>query len=195
MWRFLLLVLVAMAASPAWASWESEKAAADRCFAEVNDDPSIGSTSGKLVLGEPTAAQLADSSIPTPEEAEAVRVGSVRVVPCRNQMLAALHRHHPLIAPAYELRWLQLDVVYDQLIHRRITFGNANYLIHESYLAFRERERRYIAMQDEMARREDAERDRAWVDEVRRWRNSTRDAYPSPRVVVCSWQGSTLICI
>ena len=177
-------------------SLEEGLARAKACGESVAADAVLRPLFVKLApQGMPTSAQLADASIPTPDEARLVEHRSQRLEPCRGISLSVVRQYHPLLEPTYQLLYVQSDMIYLQLVRRQISYGNANGLLRDVNAEFDRRERAYVQMRTDELRREQAERDRQTAEEARRWRDSMRSSYSPPKVVVCSWRGSMLICI
>jgi hypothetical protein len=171
------------------ASWESDAGEARACFSRVDGDPSLKGINGKLVRRDPTLNQLADQSIPNEYEVQLIDRRAQSERSCRELMLSAVQKHHPYLTSAYQIRFFQFDVVYLQLLQRRINFGNANRLLHEAYLNFSEREDRYLQAESDQQRR-------ALADSMR---DLSRQAQSSPPPsgtgrMTCRWIGPTLYC-
>jgi hypothetical protein len=188
----LLLVLAPAASALAGifgSSWAEMRDSANACFDAIDDQAEFRALNLKLPPGKPTIDNLADESLPNDSELGALRNRASLAASCREKMLSAMREHHPYLLPALELRYFQVDLVYVQLMQRRITFGNANRLIEQSYLEFAARE---------------AEYDRARNDEQRRaladsMRDLSRQAQSSPPPsgtgrMTCRWIGPTLYC-
>jgi hypothetical protein len=170
-------------------SWAEERDKANRCYELVDRDPEFRSLYVKLAIDSPTLDQLADMTLPTESEAMLIRGLAGKRVPCREGMLAALREHHPFLVSSYEIRNFQWDIVYAQLMNRRITFGNANRLIHQSELEFRKRQEKYNQARSDEQRR-------ALADSMR---DLSRQAQSSPPPsgsgrMTCRWIGPTLYC-
>ncbi len=130
---FLLVLCLGVIVAPATSSdldWDRGVSSANSCFDAVGNDPELAIL--KLTSANPSAQQLADQSVPSEAEVRIIKVAAARVQPCRGAMLAAVRANHPSLIAVYELRYLQVDAVYEQLLQRRVTFGNANRLLHES---------------------------------------------------------------
>lgn len=175
-------------------SFEDERAAANACLAEVNSDSTL-ELSSTLTAANPTLEHMTDAKLPTEQDAQRIRAASPRVKKCRGMMLDAVKEFHPFLLPAYEILYWQRDLVYAQLVERRITFGNANRLLNEAFLEFRQREVRYMEAQSERARLEEAERNRSFAEQARQTQQAIRDSYTPPRFYTCYWQGSVLTCM
>jgi hypothetical protein len=104
--------------------------------------------------------------------------------------LAANRKHHPFLAPALELRNFQDDVVFSQLLQRRITYGNAARLLHQSWLEFKTREAQYNQTQTEGQRRALAES----LDALARQARAAAPPLPGAARLSCRWVGPTLYC-
>jgi hypothetical protein len=170
-------------------SWEDDRDKASSCFDSVYYAPEFREISDKLPIANPTLQQLSDESVPTESEAQKIRDRVDRARRCRELMMSAIREHHPYLLSAIELRYFQADIVYVQLLQRRITFGNANRLLQESWLQLREREDRYDQARSEEQRRALAES----------MRDLSRQAQSSPPPagtgrMTCRWIGPTLYC-
>jgi hypothetical protein len=170
-------------------SWEEDRAVADKCYASANNDPALQLTAGKLVINYPSVAQLSDDTTPSVDEAETIRQGAERVRPCRDLMSRALQKHHPFLVAVFDIRNFQIDLVYVPLIKRQITYGNANRLLHESFLEFQSRWDKYEQARSDEQRRVLAES----------MRDLSRQAQSSPPPsgtgrMTCRWIGPTLYC-
>lgn len=195
----LLLFVLSIALSDsvdASSTWAGAVDDADRCTEAVTRDGAFAGLGRKLVPeGTPNLDQLTDDSIASAAEIELIRQRSSRMLPCREIILNAARRHHPLLVSALEVFYFQADMVYVQLIKQRITFGNANKLLRESGLEYEARERAYFQAQSDQQRQEQAERDRRLADQARRWRDSIDRDYPPGKVTTCSWNASMLVCM
>lgn len=189
-----VVATIALAMSPASASvlgstWSQDAEAIGTCITEADRDPGVQSLTGKLVRRDPTMSQIADETLPTVVQARAVELRSRREKPCRDLTLAAVRKHRPPLVSAYQIRFHQMDMVYLQLIQRRIAFGNANRLLHEAYLAFSMREDQFLQAQSEADRRALGES----LDRLSQQTQSTPPPTGTGRMT-CRWVGPTLYC-
>lgn len=185
-WALFASVLI-FQTGDARADWQDDTKRANDCYADAARDPAIQILHHRLALGsEPTLDQLADEGFATDADISAARLRDERTRPCREVLLASAAKHHPFLRPAYQMRFFQTDLVLVQFMQRRITYGNANMLLKQSYLDFAEREARYFQAQSEAQRRAVAE--------------SMDSLAQSPRIptgsgrMTCRWVGSTLYC-
>lgn len=193
---FLTLLATVLACTLASArTFEEDRDAANACFRARDAAPELQRLAQRLAYADPTSSQLADSGVASAEEQSAIQRRQNAGAQCREMMLAATRANHPWLTSAFEIRYLQIDLVLMKLLERRITFGAANRLMHDSFLELSGRLERYAQLVAEQDRREQAERDRQTAEEARRWRDSMKSTYAPPKVVVCSWRGSLLICI
>jgi hypothetical protein len=66
------------------ADWEQEAGKAVSCYDEVRRVPELQPLDLKLAPGQPTLDQLADETVPTPNEVALIRLRSDRTEICRN---------------------------------------------------------------------------------------------------------------
>jgi hypothetical protein len=171
-------------------SWQTEREKANSCFQNADRVSSVSLIATRLVRRYPDAAQLADEAIPDEPEAHAVQNRARLELPCRDLMLAAVRNHHPLLLSAYKIRYSQLDLVYEKLIQRRISFGNANRLMKESHLNLRLE----LSMYDE-ARSGDERRARAeLLDRLVKYTQFVLRPPPDTGRLTCHWVRPTLYC-
>jgi hypothetical protein len=186
-----LAVVIALAlAPPAWASpasWEEAEAQIAACFTAMDRDPALAVVNAKFARRDPTAAQLADRSLATTDEAEALRLRIRKTRPCRELRLAAVRAFHPLLEPAYTALYYQADQVFAYLIDRSLTYGSANRLAAESLALFQERSRAYF---------EGSETERRAVSET--WGEQLQRAHSNPPPPAgdndCRWVELNLVC-
>ncbi len=132
-------------------------------------------------------SQLADESLPTVEEVPIIRQRAERLQACRETMLVAVRRHHPYLAPVLELRNFKFKIVYVELMQRRISYGNANRLLHEAWLEARAAEAQYDRARSEAERR-------ALAESFDRMDRQVRSPPPGSGRMTCRWIGATLYC-
>lgn len=161
-----------------------------RCFTQVDNDPSVHPVTGRVVRRDPSLSQLADEAIPDENESRAIQVRAEREVACRELLLAAAREHRAPLISAYQVRFFQTDLVYTQLMKRRITFGNANRLIQEAYLAFSAREDQYLQARNDAQRRAIADS----LNQISQQARTPPPPYPSSGRLTCRWVGPTLYC-
>jgi hypothetical protein len=170
-------------------SWSEDRDRASACFDSVASGPDVLPLSGKLARRDPTLVQLADENLPSDEDVRALTLRSQKERRCQEMMLSAVREHHSWFESAYQIRFFQVDLVYVQLLKKRITFGNANRLLQESYLEFSAREDQYFQARSDEQRRVLAES----------MRDLSRQAQSSPPPsgtgrMTCRWIGPTLYC-
>ena len=186
----LIFTTLPAAAGLFGSSWDEDIGKAAACVDAVAAQPESQAMAQKLVIQEPTLDQLSDRSIPTEAEAQEIRRGTAAVRPCRELTLAALRKHHPFLVSTFQLRFFQVDLVYVQLIQRRIAFGDANRLMQESWLEFRRNQEQYAQARADAERRAQAEA----VDALMRQAHSAPPPPPGARRLNCRWIGPTLYC-
>lgn len=188
------LVALTLLAWPAAAGlfdsgWDEARDKVNACTADVDKSPRLSSLNARLVRRNPTLVQLADESLPSETDAADVKVRAEMEGPCRSSMLAALGEHHPGLRPAYQLRYLQTDLVYVKLLQRRISFGNANRLLHESWIELDGRQQAYNRAQSDAERRAIGES----LDRLARAAQASPPPAGTGRLT-CRWIGPTLYC-
>ncbi len=184
----LILALTLVLANAADdASWTVAKAKIAACFDAMDRDPALAIVNAKFARQSPTPAQIVDKSVPTEEEAEALRLRVKTTRPCREMRLAAVQEHHPELEPAYRTLYYQADQVFDYLQQRAIDYGTANRLSAAALATFRQREQSYFA-------RTPAERAKLaqeWSDGLARGHSNPPP--PSPELV-CEWDDLNILC-
>lgn len=190
--RILLTALasVVLLAFSAHASWDSEYQKVVACSSAVDSDPRLSPINKKLAVEAPTFEQLSDQSIPTETESSLLRERLQRKQPCRDLERAAIQTFHPWMLPAADLRYFQAELVYVQLIQRRLVYGNANALLRQSFLEFSERWSAYQKARSDEERRQLA---RGFEDLSRQFQSAPPPA-PGASRVTCQWVGPTLHC-
>jgi hypothetical protein len=172
-------------------SWQTERDKANSCFQNADRDSSVSLIVARFVRRNPDSAHLADEAIPNESEAQAVQNRARLEGPCRELMLTAVRNHHPLLLSTYKIRYFQSDLVYEKLIQRRISFGNANRLMKESYLTLWIQQTLYDEARSEHERRAVAE----MSDRLAKHTQFTLLPLPGPGRLTCHWVGPTLYCV
>jgi hypothetical protein len=185
--------VVALALALAWpaqaspASWDDAEKQIAACFAAMDRDPALALVNAKFARRNPTAAQLADRTLATDDEADALRLRVRKTRPCREMRLAAVRAFHPLLEPAYTALYYQADQVFAYLIDRLLTYGSANRFAAESLALFQQRSRAYFAA-DEGARRSLSE---TWSEQLQRAHSNPP---PPEGDNACGWVELNLEC-
>jgi hypothetical protein len=186
--RFVGLFVAAcvLGISPRAATWAEAEAEIAACFQAMDRDPALTVVNAKFARRNPSAAQLADQSFVSADEAGALRLRVQKTRPCRELRLAAVKAHHPLLDPAYATLYYQADQVFDYLQQGAVTYGAANRLSAEALDLFQARERAYLAApaDERVALAE------VWRDELQRGHSNP----PPPPSQSCSWQGLNIAC-
>jgi hypothetical protein len=188
-WRLLSvcsLVFVAIVTARA-GTWTEDEAKIAACFAAMDREPALTVVNAKFARREPTAAQLADRSLPSEEEVAALRLRVAKTRPCRELRLKVVKAHHPLLEPAYITLYYQADQVFSYLTDAVISYGIANRLAGESLSAFRARERAYFAA-GAVERRALSER---WSEALQRAHSNPPPSVPARD---CAWQDLNIAC-
>ena len=187
---FSLASLAAAAASgggddPGWKAADGLIAV---CFSEVDNDPPLAAVNGKYPRRDPSAAQLADKSVATDDEADRLKLRMDTVARCRAMRIEAVSRYYPSLLPAYDILYYQADQLFDYLRRKWITYGEANRLSKISQAQFKERESAYfsaVTAQDRLAL------SKGWSDMLGRVRH---DRPPAPTPATCDWVDLALVC-
>lgn len=161
------------------------------------------------------APMLSIESIPTKAEVAGIRAYADARSQCRSKTVGEYRVHAPQRVPLLEEIGFKSDLVIAQLISRRISYGNANRLLKEAYLAglsqWSEATRRELAeaQQMEMQRRDMRIREQRAEAEEQAARAATLATLPKPAQPLilqspsvpnqsvrtyCYWVGSTLSC-
>lgn len=98
------------------------------CMQRIAQNPANREVAIHLPLDgqDPTPAQLADGAPPTAAEAEALRGIHQDVIACREKTLASFAAISPEAIPVAKDAYRKSDEVMDQLINRKISWGEAN---------------------------------------------------------------------
>lgn len=154
----------------------------------MDRDPALSMVNAKFARRDPTPAQLADASVPTAEEGEALRLRSRKTNPCRELRLSAVRKFHPHLAPAYVTLYYQTDQVFSYLADALITYGSANRLSLEAFTLFEHRSKAYFAADPA----EQAALANVWDEALQRAHSD-----PPPSGVLpatCEWRELNLAC-
>jgi hypothetical protein len=89
--------------------------------------------------GEPTATQMADKTYPTPEEAEALQKVHDRLAACRNSAINDYDEVNPAMRGIAKESFKEADAIDDDIINRRITWGEANRRYYEGKLKMKDK--------------------------------------------------------
>lgn len=185
----LVLALVfALAAAADDAPCRTTQAKVAACFEAMDRDPALAIVNAKFARQSPTPAQIIDKSVPSEDEAKALRLRVKTTRPCREMRLAAVQAHHPDLEPAYRTLYYQADQVFDYLQQRAIDYGTANRLSAAALTTFRQREQSYFA-------RTPAERAKLaqeWTNGLARGHSNPPP--PSPDLV-CEWEDLNILCV
>lgn len=196
MWRLLLMTVVALnsiAVADAdlfGPGWSGKRDQANACYEAVDRDVEFQSLRGRLVFDAPTLGQLSDETVPSSGDVDTIESFWRKRSPCREMMVMALREHHPFLLPAYEIRNFQWDIVFAHLLKRRITFGNANQLIYDAELEYRQRKASYDQSRSDEQRRAIAQS----LDRVNQQARSAPPPPPGVGRLKCRWVGPTLYC-
>jgi hypothetical protein len=157
-----------------------------QCFQAVDDDSVFAGVIAKFPHERATSVQLANKSIATDAEAEALRLLMRRVRDCREKELAVVDVRDPHLGPAYRTFHYQQDQVLDYLQQQAITFGAANRLNAEAraYLAAREQ------VYGNVARERRPELASSWDEELQRGHSNP----PPDPGRVCVWDKINILC-
>jgi hypothetical protein len=169
------------------ATRDGDEAAIAACFEAMDRAPELQPVNKKFARRNPTAEQLADTSVASEAEADMLRLRIVKTRPCRELRLDAVRRHDPLLEPAYKTLYYQADQVFEYLSEGWITFGEANSLARLALLAFEARQSAYVAAASDAARRELSE---AWSEQLQRAHSNP----PPDGLVTCAWEDDNLAC-
>lgn len=157
-------------------------------------NPEVAGLSGKVPIVSPdeiTPVMLALESVPTLQEAEAIKLLARDQHECREKMDRVAKDHWPTQNAMRKALAFKLDLVTAQLIKRRITFGNANRLYQEAAL---EAEGALTADRKEQLDKVRAQEAIAWRtvgDGIRAIAGSQKpESDPEP----CNWSGATMDC-
>lgn len=188
------------------------------CSQRMND-AGLQAMSGKLPLAsyeEISATMLSIEAVPTSREVSAIKSLADAQAQCRAKLVTAMRTEEPTRVPGYEQFMFKTDLVYAQLMNRKISFGNANRLLKEAYLdglnRLTEDTKREIAeaQDQEYKRRQLQVQESIAESEAEKARAATIQAMPRPTPVTvptippmsipktqqtsCMWIGSSLNC-
>lgn len=182
-----LALIVALATGTEDASWQATQAKVAACFEAMDRDPALAIVNAKFARQSPTLLQLLDRSVPSEEEAEALRLRVKTTRPCREMRLAAVQAHKPDLEAAYRTLYYQADQVFDYLQQRAIDYGTANRLSAAALTKFRQREQ--LNTDGTPAQR--AKLAQEWSDDLARGHSNPPP--PSPDLI-CDWDGLNIMC-
>lgn len=188
--KFLRLACVAAFATAFAAActgtWSEDEAEIAACFRAMDLAPELSVVNAKFARRDPTAAQLADATFASADEAEALRLRALKTRPCRALRLEAVARHHPALEPAYTALYYQTDQVFDYLRQGAIAYGTANRLSAEAFAQFKTREAAYFAAAPQAR----AALSDAWREELQRAHSNP----PPERAQDCAWAALNIVC-
>lgn len=183
----ILSLMFALAGSVGNTDWQTSQTNVAACFAAMDREPALAIVNAKFARQSPTPSQLTDKSVPSEDEAEALRLRVKKTRPCREMRLAAVQEIHPKLEPAYQTLYYQADQVFDYLQQRAIDYGTANRLSASALALFREREALYFkgaaAQRSALAEQ--------WEDQLSRGHSNPPP--PSPEFV-CEWEELNILC-
>jgi len=186
-----LVSFLAAAAGAAGADnpeWKAADARIAACFEAADNDPRLAVVNGKYPRRDPSAAQLADTSVMTDQEADQLKVRIDQVARCRGMRIEAVGRIYPSLLASYGILYFQADQLYEYLTQKWITYGEANRLSKLSQARFRERESAYFAAATEQERQTLASEWSAAMQGLR------YDSPPERPPVTCDWVKAALLC-
>lgn len=98
------------------------------CMGRIAANPRYGKVASHQPLdgSEPTAAQLADTAIPTADEAQLLADIRKEVAACRETTIASYAQILPEVVPAALQAYRDSDRVMNELIQRKIGWGEGN---------------------------------------------------------------------
>lgn len=99
------------------------------CMERIAKNPANRDVAIHLPLDgkDPTPAQLADGALPTATEAQTLRVIHQDVISCREKTLANFSLISPEAIPVAKDGYRESDEVVEQLVNRKISWGEANH--------------------------------------------------------------------
>src|SRR5205085_7974111 len=83
------------------ATGDADEAAIQACFAAMDRAPELQPVNTKFARRDPSADQLADTSVASEAEADLLRQRVAKTKPCRELRLKSVRAHEPLLEPAY----------------------------------------------------------------------------------------------
>jgi hypothetical protein len=98
---------------------------AKSCEQQVNNRPEYAALRPHIHEGNPTAADLADTSLPTAAEAELLKRYTVDRATCDNAARSQIVATDPAVAQALDQYIFDFNSIYADLITRRITWADA----------------------------------------------------------------------
>jgi hypothetical protein len=168
-------------------TWQQAEAKIAACFQVMDRDAALAVVNAKFSRRNPTPAHLADRSVPTDDEAVALRLRVQKTKPCREMRLAAVLAHHPLLEPAYATLYYQADQVFDYLQQQAITYGAANRLSAEALDLFKAREHLYSTSPED----EQVALANVWRELLQRGHSNPPPDTPERE---CSWSDLNIAC-
>ena len=181
----LLVASNALAGAPS--SQDGDEAAIASCFAAMDRAPELQPVNKTFARRNPTAEQLADTSVASEAEADLLRLRIAETRPCRDLRLKTVRTHEPLLEPAYTTLYYQADQVFEYLSEGWISFGEANRLSRLALVAFEARLSAYRAAMSGSARRALSA---SWTDMLQRAHSNP----PPDGLVTCAWEDVNLAC-
>lgn len=100
------------------------------CIQKIEANPAykvlMPHTSLNFVTNPPTLIQLADNNVPTDEEIEAIIAAHNETALCRTQIIEDYMKITPGVIPIVVQSYHASDIITVDLIHRKISWGEAN---------------------------------------------------------------------
>ncbi len=100
-----------------------DRKVSEACFNKVSHSASAGALDGRLVTGQPTAAQQTNASKATPAEIANLHVYHRDLTTCRQITLQTAGRQDPLLVGAMAEGYARQDAVLVGLVEGRLTWG------------------------------------------------------------------------
>jgi hypothetical protein len=104
--------------------WQNALDQGKACQALVDSRPEYTTLRPHLTFA-PTAAELADTAVPTVAEAQLLRDYTISLAPCQDALRTQLAASDPPAAQAVEQLFFDRDSIRADLIARKITWGDA----------------------------------------------------------------------
>jgi len=164
-----------------------DEAAIAACFATMDRAPELQPVNKKFARRDPSADQLADTSVASEAEADLLRLRVAKTKPCRELRLNAIRAHEPLLEAAYATLYYQADQVFEYLMQGWISFGEANRLSRLALLAFEARQNAYRSAGSDSAR---LTLSASWSEVLQRAHSNP----PPGGLVICAWEDVNLAC-
>jgi len=183
-----VLASAAVASDASDPGWKAEDVNIAQCFAAMDHDPALASVNSKYARRDPTAAQLADTHVATDEETNRLKSRIAKTAPCREMRIKAVSRHYPSLMPSYRILYFQADQIFEYLMNKWITYGEANRLSQLSQQQFKDREAAYFRAATEQER---PTLSKSWSDAFIRVRVK---APPDGVAATCAWVDLALSC-